>query len=472
MGLLSFINPEDEGQRQRNIAFFQQLAQSGAPQATPNSWALGLANGFGEGNKAQLAYQRFAGTQDLQKQEIDMNQMRMDAYRQEQERKDKLRQFLSGLNAQQGAQSSPQTAANFTNSALSAHFNGGDAFSLDSIGAAAQQNASIPASSSQSALAAWQRYQGIGDQLSAAGFAEEAKPYYDMADKWKPKYKADTLRDAKTGRTVMLADDGSSLDTGMTAAEKAHFGDTGGKIVAFDPYTGKPIEGGGAAKTMTPGEAASNAVAWANYGLGKQRLSLETANSQPNSPTKAPPGYRWKPDGSLEPIPGGPQDMKSGSLSAKQADAKDVLSLLDMAEPLIKKATGSYAGAGADMAANVFGFSTEGANAASQLQALEGMLVSKMPKMSGPQSDKDVLLYKQMAGQIGDPTVPASRKQAAMQTIRQINERYAGIEPKQQATNAPRSKFFNVGGKQLVGQLGADGSYYVNQGGKRYRIEE
>ena len=88
MGLLSFINPEDEGQRQRNIAFFQQLAQAGAPSATQNSWALGLANGFGEGNKAQLAHQRYAGTQDLQKQEIDMNKLRLDAYKQEQERID------------------------------------------------------------------------------------------------------------------------------------------------------------------------------------------------------------------------------------------------------------------------------------------------------------------------------------------------------------------------------------------------
>ena len=263
---------------------------------------------------------------------------------------------------------------------------------------------------------------------------------------------------------------GDAVQTGQTPFKAPEKLDLGGSVQLYDPITGEVT--GKFGKSMTPGEAASNAVAWANNSLGQQRLAFDKTQSGPAGTNKAPAGYRWKPDGSLEPIPGGPQDLKAGSQSAKQADAKDVLSLLDMAEPLIKKATGSYAGAGADMAANVFGFSTEGANAASQLQALEGMLVSKMPKMSGPQSDKDVLLYKQMAGQIGDPTVPASRKQAAMQTIRQINERYAGIEPKQQAANAPRSKFFNVDGKQLVGQLGADGKYYVNQGGKRYRIEE
>lgn len=263
---------------------------------------------------------------------------------------------------------------------------------------------------------------------------------------------------------------GDPVQTGQMPWKAPEKLDLGGQVQMYDPVTGEVT--GKFGKSMTPGEASSNAVAWANNRLSGERLAFDKTQVGPAGTNKAPAGYRWKQDGSLEPIPGGPQDLKTGSQSAKQADAKDVLSLLDMAEPLVKKATGSYAGAGADMAANVFGFSTEGANAASQLQALEGMLVSKMPKMSGPQSDKDVLLYKQMAGQIGDPTVPATRKMAAMQTIRQINERYAGIEPKQQAANAPRSKFFNVGGKQMAGQLGADGSYYVTQNGKRYRIEE
>jgi hypothetical protein len=47
--------------------------------------------------------------------------------------------------------------------------------------------------------------------------------------------------------------------------------------------------------------------------------------------------------------------------------------------------------------------------------------------MSGPQSDKDVLLYKQMAGQIGDPTLPAAQKKAAMDTILKLNSQYAGV---------------------------------------------
>jgi hypothetical protein len=117
----------------------------------------------------------------------------------------------------------------------------------------------------------------------------------------------------------------------------------------------------------------------------------------------------------------------TGTPQAKINDAKDVLSILNQAAPLVNKSTGSGLGNLVDESAKFFGRSTGGAQAAAQLKALEGTLVSKMPKMSGPQSDKDVLLYKQMAGQIGDPTVPPAQKQAAMNTINELNSRYAGV---------------------------------------------
>lgn len=107
-------------------------------------------------------------------------------------------------------------------------------------------------------------------------------------------------------------------------------------------------------------------------------------------------------------------------------DANDALGLLDQAEKLIPQATGSYLGAGRDIALRSIGAATDAGNAAAQLRALEGALVSKMPKMSGPQSDKDVAMYRQMAGQIGDNTVPAETKMAAIKTIREIQNKYAG----------------------------------------------
>lgn len=110
----------------------------------------------------------------------------------------------------------------------------------------------------------------------------------------------------------------------------------------------------------------------------------------------------------------------------RQRDATAVISLLDMAEPLLDTATGSTAGNLRDQAMALAGMSTEGGRSAAQLKALGGLLVSKMPRMEGPQSNLDAQLYREMAGQIGDPTVPVETRRAAMQTIRAINEKYAG----------------------------------------------
>lgn len=156
--------------------------------------------------------------------------------------------------------------------------------------------------------------------------------------------------------------------------------------------------------------------------IARQRLALDTTRLGRDG---VPSGYRNKPDGTLEAIPGGPADLKNSKEAAQQGkDASDVISILNQARPLLNNATGSYAGAAVDKAAQVFGLSTTGAEAGAQLKALQGALVSKMPKMSGPQSDKDVLLYREMAGQIGDPTIPANQRLAAMKTVEELHRKY------------------------------------------------
>lgn len=119
---------------------------------------------------------------------------------------------------------------------------------------------------------------------------------------------------------------------------------------------------------------------------------------------------------------------QNAATNAKVNDAKDVLGLLDEVDALLPTATNGLLGVGYDKAAGAFGGSTDGANATAQLKALQGSLVSKMPKMTGPQSDKDVQLYREMAGQVGDPLVPRAQRQAASKTIRKLNEKYAGME--------------------------------------------
>ena len=86
--------------------------------------------------------------------------------------------------------------------------------------------------------------------------------------------------------------------------------------------------------------------------------------------------------------------------------------------------TSSGIGAIGDYLGSVVGKSPAGAAEADQLRALGGVLVSKMPRMEGPQSDKDVENYHLMAGKIGDSTLPISRRLAALDEVEALWRKY------------------------------------------------
>lgn len=112
-------------------------------------------------------------------------------------------------------------------------------------------------------------------------------------------------------------------------------------------------------------------------------------------------------------------------IQKKGANSKVVMDTLDIADNLIDASTGSLVGTGADKLAGVFGVAPKGAQAAAQLQVLQAGLMLNMPRMEGPQSDRDVELYRQAAASLGDPTVPNLIKKSAVKTIRQMQQKYA-----------------------------------------------
>jgi hypothetical protein len=207
--------------------------------------------------------------------------------------------------------------------------------------------------------------------------------------------------------------------TQMDNGQSVSFRDTNPNSPTYGQMTGgAPMQ-----KMQSPESIASNASAAAGRAQSAQQFAVTQAGG------KTPPGYRSNPDGSLTAIPGGPADLKINAEAVKKvADAKDVLGLLDLVDTLLPKATGGFIGTGVDLAASAFGQSTPGSLATAQLKAVQGALVAKMPKMSGPQSDKDVLLYREMAGQVGDPTLPVPQRQAAANIVRELHEKYAGMD--------------------------------------------
>jgi hypothetical protein len=113
----------------------------------------------------------------------------------------------------------------------------------------------------------------------------------------------------------------------------------------------------------------------------------------------------------------------------KAVDANTTLALLDEAESLIKRSTGSRAGALRDDVAATFGVSTEGAQAIAELNPVAARLTLAVPRMEGPQSDADRLLYQKAAGDFANPQVPRETRMAALQSMRRLAEKYKGVKP-------------------------------------------
>ena len=141
--------------------------------------------------------------------------------------------------------------------------------------------------------------------------------------------------------------------------------------------------------------------------------------------------YMIYPDGRAVPISSaaGPVTKSNTtlktSIAEEQQRTQKVSVTLDAVEGLLDDATGSGIGRGVDWAARLVGVATDGDIATAKLGTLGGQLVALMPKMSGPQSDKDVEMYKQMAGKLDDPSIPIEIRKAALGTIRELNTKYS-----------------------------------------------
>jgi hypothetical protein len=140
-------------------------------------------------------------------------------------------------------------------------------------------------------------------------------------------------------------------------------------------------------------------------------------------------------------IAGAEQDAKNASdrranIEKKVTQGKESGSVIDelltpdeSGRTVLDKATGSGVGALYAGGKSLFGVSDESTQANAQLAIYGGRLLNNVPRMEGPQSDKDMATYKEQAGKIADPKIPAPDKKAALFAIKQLNEKYADIAP-------------------------------------------
>jgi hypothetical protein len=245
-----------------------------------------------------------------------------------------------------------------------------------------------------------------------------------------------SMRNSQTGEMI-------SLNFGGQQAPQQKLGErieAEGKMGRYSADGRSIVFPDGSTKDLHPERSARDFARWFEMAKAKQGLmrgdaEIAQTNEQiatsraarsmredPSNQTvldkrfgKAPDGMRWKPDGTLEEMPGG----------KKEQQGTKALELVDMAETLLDQGpTESLVGTGVDKLAAFFGKSTDGAEITAQLKPIAGQLVAMMPRMEGPQSNYDVKLYQEMAGALADSTVPVEQRKAAIQTIRQLNAKY------------------------------------------------
>ncbi len=93
---------------------------------------------------------------------------------------------------------------------------------------------------------------------------------------------------------------------------------------------------------------------------------------------------------------------------------------------LLDDATSSYFGNAVDAALQTFGIGTPGAIANAKMKPIADLVLKLVPRFEGPQSDKDTQSYKDAAGDLANPNVPASVKKAAATQIVGLLKKYSG----------------------------------------------
>lgn len=158
----------------------------------------------------------------------------------------------------------------------------------------------------------YQQRMAMVAHLRANGAPDEADAMAKEALQFMPKVKE--FEKVRVGGKVLFAplfDNGSMGEPlEREVAEKLEFRDAGGSVVGLDSYSGAVKTTLGKTATIADG------LAQRRFNLEREKFGYQKQQDVAGGGLgagqgKAPSGYRWKADGSLEPIPGGPAGVKA-----------------------------------------------------------------------------------------------------------------------------------------------------------------
>jgi hypothetical protein len=109
----------------------------------------------------------------------------------------------------------------------------------------------------------------------------------------------------------------------------------------------------------------------------------------------------------------------------KTSQGQTVLDLAARAKAVLPQSSSGLISSLFTMATDAAGIPTDKSKADGQLRVIGGALTSNIPRMEGPQSDADRLLYQQSAADVANPNKPYQTRMAALETVIGLNEKYA-----------------------------------------------
>ena len=375
MGLADFLNDPQV------LAGLQMLSQSRDPQMSGQAVSGGLAQ--------MLAMKQAEQQKAMQQQQMQLHQMQLQRMQQQQSDEAAQREFYSGAG---NYMRSPQQQA------------------IGMGGPSPQAAAMIPQLKPQFDKAAALRDMMQVPGLQQNAFAAMMKPPERM------KVAAnERVLDENMKELVPAIDKGEDLKGDYLVKRNGKW------VVDPDLYKAH-IQGRIAGRSVTPyyqfiPTPQGIAVGDARSG----NLALGQMNGAPVMKSADSPELQGRISGAKEAA-----RTKAETETKREFTMSGVTKIIDEAERIIdtKKPTSSIVGRGLDVAASAIGVAPSGASEADQLKVLAGYLVSKMPRMEGPQSNYDVQNYKEMAGDVGNPMLPLARRKAALNTLRGIVTKY------------------------------------------------
>ena len=357
--------------------------------------------------------------------------------------------------------------------------------------AAAQKRAALPGLFGEGNTLNWQQALAAGyspdeiqklAQTPNAGRAKVARTVEGMDEQGRPV-------------TYQVDEFGQRVGDGIGQWKAPQVINQGDRQTLFNPATGQTV--GSFGINMSPSERDASARGWASNNLARERLQFDMNGGVEGGGAqsaltkqfgKAPPGYRWKNDGTVEAIPGGPADIKAGEAGAKaqqRADAAslaagNVLDAVSTAKELVGPTT---AGVGSSFA-NIPG--TNARDLQAKLETVKANLgfdrLQQMREMSptggalGAVAVQELIALQSTVASLDQAQSPAQLRKSLDKVQQHYNnwlntvKKGAPVATEQPAQPAQSQKSFSMlpnatqyDGKRIQGP---DGTIYRSSGGK------